>query len=154
MLLVVRLCAKSSAADNNSRVLLCSLYPSATMDAQFYQWIREATDEQLQQLLSAVNLELQSRQAHSLTREQELRESIIRQWQQFPVRCVQPCSQRGQQRCFRSFHPDDPSAHSQTEYHRCRDHWGSDTIYLGICRSCLQLASVTGQHFFGSYVFA
>ena len=59
------------------------------MDAQFYQWIREATDEQLQQLLSAVNLELQSRQAHRASREQELTDSIIRQWQRCPVRCLQ-----------------------------------------------------------------
>ena len=58
------------------------------MDAQFYQWIREATDEQLQQLLSAVNLELQSRQAHRASREQELTDSMIRQWQRCPVRCL------------------------------------------------------------------
>ena len=62
------------------------------MDAQFYQWIREATDEQLQQLLSALNLELQSRQAHRASREQDLRGPMVRQWQRCPVRCVQHCA--------------------------------------------------------------
>ena len=99
------------------------------MDAQFYQWIREATDEQLQQLLSAVNLELQSRQAHRASREQELTDSMIRQWQRCPVRCLQPCSECGQRCCFVSFHPGDFSSHASTGHRRCSDHWGSETTW-------------------------
>ena len=65
------------------------------MDAQFYRWIRDATDEQLQQLLSTVNLELQTRQALRASSERELTDSLISQWQRCPVRCHQPCSECG-----------------------------------------------------------
>ena len=68
------------------------------------------TDEQLQQLLSALTLELQSRQAHRASREQELRESMVRQWQRCPVRCVQHCSECEQRCCFSSSHPEDFSS--------------------------------------------
>ena len=62
-----------------------------------------------------------------VSRQQELQESITRQWQQFPVKCVQTCSMRGQQCCFSAYHPEAFSAHSYTGYHRCRQHWGSET---------------------------
>ena len=99
------------------------------MDAQLFRWIREATDEQLQQLLSTVNVEIQTRQALRANTERDLTDAMINQRRRCPVRCHQPCDQCGQQCCVVSSHPKDFKTHASTGQHRCSDHWGNVTTW-------------------------
>ena len=124
------LSCSSAKAQKPTQDLQTLFQLAALMDAQLFRWIREATDEQLQQLLSTVNVEIQTRQALRANTERDLTDAMINQWRRCPIRCHQPCDQCGQQCCVVSSHPNDFKTHASTGQHRCSDHWGDVTTWV------------------------